>query len=564
MALLLAFFGTLLIISGCDSDQSVARVGEMSITKNELLRDFEKNLGRKSSYVEVPYSRKEELLNGLIEKKRKVLAARERGLDQDSSFLAEQKTYRERMIGSRYYEKFVMDQLISKEELDTYIQNQADEVNADHIMISFKDVNARNQRTRDEALALAATILEKLKNGADFNLMADEYSDEPGVKKSHGVLGWFTWGTMADPFQKAVWEMKPGEISDVVETRFGFHIIRLNERRTRPGYVRPDTEEQVYNIKRTLSKAYMDSARTLWEKQREMLEKKYDLKLIKENIIKMSTLVTERMNSGSLHTSTFSDMEKQNKLAEWNGGEITVGTLLEGSRNNVMRMLINYKQASFLENDVRNKGTVELVMTDAHKTGIDQDPFIEEMLTRFSEDKLVQMVDRSLIEEPATVTDEEAEEFYRQHPDDFMRPEEIELWEIYVKKKTQAEDIVAQLKRGTNFGTLVKKYSQDKMAAGRDGYVGYRAVGSRGPVSREAFALGPGGKIGGPIEYRNGWVVFKTGNLRESSVREFKDVKNRAKSLLRRERIRENSVRWKNELIENYPAEIDRELVESL
>ena len=564
MVLILAFFAGIFILSGCESDPSVARVGDVSVSKHELLGEFEKNLGRKTSYGDVPYSRKEEILNGMIENKRKILDARKRGLDQDSSFMAEQKSYRERLVGSRYYEKFIMDQLISNEDVNLYIENQAEEVNADHILLSFKDVNPRNPRTKAETLHLAETILGKLKDGADFNLLADEFSDEPGVKKSHGVLGWFTWGTMVDPFQKAVWAMKPGEISNIVETRFGYHIIRLNERRSRPGYVRPETDEQIYNIKRTLSKVHADSARVLWERHRLMLEKKYDLKLIKENILKMSELLTERLNAGKLHTSTFSDMEKQSKLAEWDGGQITLGTLLEGNRNNVLRMLINYKQASFLESDLRNRATVELVMTDAHKAGIDDDPFVDEMLTKFSDDKLVQLVDQAVIEDPAVVTDEEAEAYYHQNQDKFMRPEEIELMEIYVKDKKQAESIFAQLKRGTSFGNLAKKYSQDKVTAGREGYIGYRAAESRGPVSREAFVLGPGGKIGGPLEYRNGWIVFKTGKLRESAVRDFKDVKNRAKSLLRRERITEMSVQWKNELIKNYPAEIDRELVESL
>jgi hypothetical protein len=270
------------------------------------------------------------------------------------------------------------------------------------------------------------------------------------------------------------------------------------------------------------------------------------------------------MNQGTLHTSNFSQAENQTELAQWDGGAISIGSLLARNKNNAMRLLINYKQVKFLENDVRNNATVELVIHDALKHGIDKDPFVADLLTVFYDDKLIKLTDRVIVQEPATVTNEDAEEYYRENPDKFMRPEELEIWEIFVKDRKQADDIVAQLKRGARFGTLVKKYSQDKMLTDAEGYIGYRSESARGTVSRDAFVTGPGGKIGGPVNYRNGWVVYKTGKLRNKSVRDFKDIQSQAKSILRRERISKNSVQWKNELIEKYPAEIDKVLIESL
>ena len=111
---------------------------------------------------------------------------------------------------------------------------------------------------------------------------------------------------------------------------------------------------------------------------------------------------------------------------------------------------------------------------------------------------------------------------------------------------------------------LAQKYSEDKTTAAKDGYVGFRSSTARGAVSRHAFQTGPGGQIGGPVKYRKGWVIYKTGEMRDESIRRFKDVKNRAKSLLRRERLKQKRVEWKKELDEKYVVTVNEDMVESI
>lgn len=103
-------------------------------------------------------------------------------------------------------------------------------VRARHILVSYKGAaRSRQNRDKKEAIALAKDLLKKLNSGDDFAELAKKYSDGPSGKKG-GDLGVFEQGRMTPAFDKAVFALKIDEISDLVETEFGFHIIQRLKR----------------------------------------------------------------------------------------------------------------------------------------------------------------------------------------------------------------------------------------------------------------------------------------------------------------------------------------------
>ncbi|MBU1626851.1 peptidylprolyl isomerase [bacterium] len=106
--------------------------------------------------------------------------------------------------------------------IDEY--KQEEEVHARHILFKVEkdakdsDANAKKQ---------AEEILAKIKKGEDFIELAKKYSQEPGADKSGGELGWFGRGRMVKPFEEKAFSMKVGEVSDIVKTDFGYHIIKV-------------------------------------------------------------------------------------------------------------------------------------------------------------------------------------------------------------------------------------------------------------------------------------------------------------------------------------------------
>lgn len=105
---------------------------------------------------------------------------------------------------------------------DAKAYNSPELISASHILVRASADKAAARKKADELLA-------KVKAGGDFEALAREFSEDPGSAQRGGSLGQFPRGRMVKPFEEALLKLKPGETSGVVETDFGYHIIRLHE-----------------------------------------------------------------------------------------------------------------------------------------------------------------------------------------------------------------------------------------------------------------------------------------------------------------------------------------------
>ena len=103
------------------------------------------------------------------------------------------------------------------------------QIRAAHILLMYKgSMRSQATRTKEEAQASISEILAEIKEGADFGQMARQYSDCPSSEDG-GDLGFFPAGAMVPEFDVAAFALTSGEISGVVETPFGFHLIQRTD-----------------------------------------------------------------------------------------------------------------------------------------------------------------------------------------------------------------------------------------------------------------------------------------------------------------------------------------------
>jgi peptidyl-prolyl cis-trans isomerase SurA len=96
--------------------------------------------------------------------------------------------------------------------------------------VSFRQIVVRPRPTpeaRAATRALADSVLVEIRSGADFATAARRFSDDPGTKEEGGDLGWFRRGRMVREFEMVAFRLRPGQVSDVVETPFGYHLIQV-------------------------------------------------------------------------------------------------------------------------------------------------------------------------------------------------------------------------------------------------------------------------------------------------------------------------------------------------
>ncbi len=116
------------------------------------------------------------------------------------------------------------------------------QVEASHILIGWEDSGIGTDRSEKKAKELAEEILQKAQDGEDFALLAEEYSEDTGSAIQGGELGTFGPGVMVSEFEEAAFSMEIGAISDIVETQFGYHIIKVTD-------VKEETVAEKYALK---------------------------------------------------------------------------------------------------------------------------------------------------------------------------------------------------------------------------------------------------------------------------------------------------------------------------
>lgn len=208
------------------NDPVLLTVGGKNVTKSEFEAIYHKNnnkvAGDKKSI--------EEYLDLFINFKLKVREAEAQGLDTTAAFRNELEGYRKQLAQPYLVDNEVNDKLLK----EAYERMKMD-VRASHILIKA-DMNALPKDTLD-AYNKAIAVRNRILKGDEFDKVAKEVSEDPSAKDNGGDLGFFTVLQMVYPFESAAFNMNVGDVSMPVRTRFGYHILKLTDKRDAQGQI---------------------------------------------------------------------------------------------------------------------------------------------------------------------------------------------------------------------------------------------------------------------------------------------------------------------------------------
>ena len=377
------------------SEDTVAKVGSIEISKDEFQKEILARYPGKTDASGLDSTAKYSVLNQIIERKLKLNDAYDLDLDEDPTIQKALQDQKERGLMNKYYEIIVVDKIITPEELKEFYDKQKEEVKASHILLGYKGANrSRATRSKEEALNLAKELAKRANNGEDFAMLAEKYSDDPSAKRNKGDLGFFSWGRMVPEFQEAAFNLKVNEISEPVETSYGYHIIKVTDRRQNPKFNPDNFEKEKRNIKVQLYRTKHEQGQKIWQDHMNELTEKYDAKVLDENIKVLIDSVKARNKNGKRNADAITDADKKLVLAVWNGNEISLNDIMERYGNQISRFYSRLKDTLSLAKEMKSFMESKMVINSALELGLDRDKDQVENLAKLKESRMISLVER--------------------------------------------------------------------------------------------------------------------------------------------------------------------------
>lgn len=191
------------------------------------------------------------LLDNMIKNELFVQKAQEANLDKDADIIKKAELYKHKLMVQKYVEMDIKKAAnIDDAKMQAYYEanlqkfTQPEQVHAAHILV------------KDEATA--KTVMEKIKSGEAFDALAKTYSTDSSAQQG-GDLGFFSKGRMVKPFEDSAFVLKPGEISEIVKSEFGFHIIKVIEKKEQSAEPFEKVKPTIENyLMREFAKTYIE------------------------------------------------------------------------------------------------------------------------------------------------------------------------------------------------------------------------------------------------------------------------------------------------------------------
>jgi peptidyl-prolyl cis-trans isomerase SurA len=322
----------------------------------------------------------------------------------------------------------------------TEIHQRIPSIKASHILINFN--NEEGQPDTAFARLKADSVYQRIMNGEDFAALAMEYSDDPGSKEKGGDLGFFERRMMVKEFDEAAFNLGVGEISGIVQTNFGFHIIKLTDKKTYS-----TLEEERENIK----KMYQNTRHQLnYDKFVNNLKDKYHYQLNQgtEDFI-VSVSDSARLDISHPRFDEFKSMQ----LFGYAGKNVSAGEFFEKVADKkeyhlkIITSDLLYKAIDIVATDyILNEEASHLEETDSDFAALMDDYKNGIFIFRLQEDEVWNKIE---------IDSTRLYQFYESTKENYRWPDRVSFAEIFTKNDSLANYYYSLLQNGTDFDSIV-------------------------------------------------------------------------------------------------------------
>jgi len=383
-------------------------------------------------------------------------------------------------------------------------------IKASHILISY--FNPEGQMDSASALLTVDSLVAELKAGVPFDSLVLKYSDDTGTKNKGGDLGFFERRMMVKEFDEAAFKMEIGEISEPIQTNFGYHIIKLTDKMEYPSF-----EEERENLKK------------MYEKQRyqvdydnliNSLRVKYNYSL---NDATVDLLVgkSDSVRFGMEYPNL--DLVKDEVLFTYAGESVTAGEFL--FKVNSTGTFAG--KPIFVRDEVVNaiNKLSEDLLKEEEALNLDKvNPQFAALMNDYRDGIYIFKLQEEEVWNKVIIDSASVYNYWNENKENYSLKERISFSEIFSMKDSLINIYYKSLVEGASFDSLANLYTERPGKKERSGFYELQDV-DFSDFSKEANKLENAGDYSEPIPFSGGYSIFKLIERQSARLKTFEEAK---------------------------------------
>lgn len=384
------------------------------------------------------------------------------------------------------------------------------EIRASHILIELKP----GFTTEDSAKALEKIrrIKENIELGEDFAELAKELSDDEGTKSLGGDLGFFSRRMMVQPFDEAAFNLEVGQVSDIVKTQFGYHLIKVTDKKTIKSF---DEEKEFLKAIYQRIK-YNEDRQRLIDSLKRVFNYKYNSDLIDQIAAKADTIQIGGQYWISHLKTEFGD----SIIITFAKQKVSLDSLF--SRAEMMAEFVNRRITKSIIDNIVVRISEDLLLAEAVEYLPAKYKQFAELMDEYKNGILIFKLQEEEVWNKIQINEEKLRTYWEANKEKYQWPDRVEYSEIFVKSDSLANEIHKMLKAGEEFDSLAAKYTERPGFKEKNGYHGIKPYLDN-ILSQKADQLKEG-QFSEPFKNTNGFSIVKLIKKHPASIKTFEEA----------------------------------------
>ncbi len=335
-------------------------------------------------------------------------------------------------------------------------------IRARHIMVRFTSPEPDSLEI-EKAHSKIIAIQDSLKKGLDFEAMAIQFSDDGSSAPNGGDLGYFSRRRWIQSFDEEVFKLKIGQVSGIVKTPYGFHLIKCDDIKPLKSYeeMKPDLQRN-FQAQR-YEEAHAKFISGLKVKHNYIFDKQYFEELL-------SYLDSTKTTSDSAWDRGVSDESRNHALIKIGQKEFSTDAVISILKNRQEYRHVILKKSELLPK-VEKIGEMFL-LEESSKDLESKYPEFKKLMREYQDGVVLYKAEQTEVWNKLTVNDSLLKEYFNNNRDKFMTTDKVNISEINVEAEDQAKEIHAMLSAGVSFDSLAVEYNENLELKEHKGHLG--------------------------------------------------------------------------------------------